>query len=224
MEPLQDVGLSNYGVIEFYFGIAVVEFVANFGVSDEGAGGNQGAQLANQDVVFFQGLKLRNRQLVALNKVFILFLADEFAVRKEDGAELPVLKLLAQLVVAGAQAHAVGFGNQRFLVDKLLGGLAGKIRKQHAGLRSAFWKLLADHGLGLALDFSDGHGLIANGGENAGRRRSDARTGANSAGNQGNRHRRADEDEQCAENDFYSRARILKLSNHSWITPLNSRL
>src|ERR1035438_2264008 len=222
MEPLEDVGLSNCGIIKFDFGVAVVEFVANFRVSNEGAGRDQGTQLAHKNVVFFQSLKLWNGKFVALNEVLVLFLADEFAIGEEDGAELSVLKFFAQFVVAGAQAHAVGFVNQSFLIDELLGGLAGEIGKQHARLRPAFGKLLADHGFGLALNLDDGHGLVANGGEDSGRRGTHAETGADSAGNQGNRHRGADQDEQRAKDDFNGRSGILKLSNHSWITPLDS--
>ena len=132
-----------------------------------------------------------------------------------------MLKFIAKFFVADAQAHAMRFGNQRLLIDELLGSLAGKIRQQHAGLRSAARKLLADHGPGFALHFGDGHFLVANGGQNAGRRRADAEAGADAAGNQRDRHGGADEDEQCAENDLHGWPCILKLSNHSRITPLD---
>ena len=52
---------------------------------------------------------------IALNEVFVLFLSDELAVGKEHGPKLPVLELIAKFVVAGAQAHAVRFGNQSLL-------------------------------------------------------------------------------------------------------------
>jgi hypothetical protein len=110
-----------------------------------------------QNEILLQRFKLRNRHVVALDEVLILFLPDELAVGKKHGAKLPVLELIAQFVVAGAQAHAVRLGNQRLLIDQLLGSLAGEIRQQHAGLRSAARKLLPDHGPGLTLHLGHGH-------------------------------------------------------------------
>ena len=164
---------------------------------------------------------MRNCHVVALNEVFVLLLPDELAAGKEHGAKLPVLEFLAQFVVADAQAHAVRLGHQRLLIDELLGRLIGKIGQQHAGLRSAARKLLPDHGPGFTLHLGDGHLLVANGGQNACWRRANAETGADPARNERDRHRGTDEDEQCAENDLHGRPCILKLSNHSRITPLD---
>ena len=62
-----------------------------------------------------------------------------------------MLKFVAEFVVVDTQAHAVGLGDQSLFVDELLGSLAGEIGQQHAGLRSAARKLLADHGFRFAL-------------------------------------------------------------------------
>ena len=112
-------------------------------------------------------------------------------------AKLPVLEFIAKFVVAGAQAHAVRLGNQSLLIDELLGGLAGEIGQQHASLRSAARKLLPDHRPGFALHLGHGHLLVANRGQNARRRRANTEAGADAAGNERDRHRGTNNDEQA---------------------------
>ena len=109
MQTFQDIGLREHCVFELDLGIAALEFVADLGVAHKGAAGNQRLQLADQNVVLFQFFKLRNGHVIALDEVLVFFLTDEFAVGKQHGAELPVLKFLAQFVIADAQAHAVCF-------------------------------------------------------------------------------------------------------------------
>ena len=128
-----------------------------------------------------------------LEEGFVLFRSNELAVGKESRAKFPVLEFVAKFVVADTQAHAVRLGNQSLLIDKLLGSLAGKIRHQHAGLRSAAGHLLPEHGPGFALHLGHGHRLIANRGHNARWRSSDAEVGAE-PGNERDRHRGANED------------------------------
>ncbi len=61
------------------------------------------------NVVLLERLKLRNRHVVPLNEVFILFLANKLAIGEESRAKLPVLKFVAQFVVVGTQTQAVRF-------------------------------------------------------------------------------------------------------------------
>jgi len=137
----------------------------------------------------------------------------------EHGAELAMLQLVAKFIIAHVQSHAVRLGDQSLLIDEMFGSLVGKNRQQHAGLGATFGKLLADHGPGFALYFEHSHGLVANRSQNAGRRRANAEAGADASGNQGYGHRGTNKDEQRAEDDLHGRPCILKLSNHSWITP-----
>ena len=149
-----------------------------------------------------------------MHELFILFLADEFAVGEQFGAKLAVFEIFAELVVAGMQAQAMGFRNQSFFIDELLRRLTGKKRHQHACLGSRV--LALDHGARFALDFSYGHFLIADRGQYARARAPEANTRPETAGNQCNDHAATDDDEDAAENDFEGRPGVLQLSNHNF--------
>ena len=84
MQSLENVGLRDHRIFELHFGVALVEFVANFGVTHEGAARNQGAQLAYQDVSPFPAPQTEEPSCrVRWSRVFILFLPNELAVGKE---------------------------------------------------------------------------------------------------------------------------------------------
>ena len=50
---LEEIFLSQHGVVELDLGVAFVEFLADFGVSDRGAARDQVAQLVEQDLFFY---------------------------------------------------------------------------------------------------------------------------------------------------------------------------
>ena len=90
---------AEHGVIELDFGVLLLEFLADFGVRDQGAAGDQVAQLVQQDVVLYALLEHGNAQVRVLQNVLVLLLSDEIAAREKGGGVAPVLQFVAHFVI-----------------------------------------------------------------------------------------------------------------------------
>ena len=79
--------------------------------------GNQRFQLALQNLFFYELLKLRHRQVIALDEILVGGFADELAVGEQHGAELAMLKFVSYVLVSRPQTKAIGLKQYGFLVD-----------------------------------------------------------------------------------------------------------
>ena len=166
MQPLQNVSLRDDRIFKLDFRVAMLELIVHFGIGNESARRNQRLQLAHENVVLLQRLKLIDRHVVALNKICVLFLPNEFAIGKKLRAKRPMLKVVAQLGIVSMQTQPVRLRNQHLLFDELLRSLTGEHRHQHGSLRSATGKLPLDHLARHALHFGRRDLFVAHGGEN----------------------------------------------------------
>ena len=117
MNSFADLILLEDGIFKLYFSIAAFKFLADVGVGGARAAGDQIAQLAHADEIFLQILKLRDRQFIALDEIFVPFLANKVATGEQDRPELSVLQFVPQLFIGGPQTHPVGFCDDYLLVD-----------------------------------------------------------------------------------------------------------
>ena len=125
-----------------------------------------------------------------------------------------MLYLITYLFIGGAQPQPLRLRDQKFPADQILRGALGEVRNQHRGLLATTRKLLTKHLPGLALHLRSSDGLTRNSCQDPLPRTAQANAGAYSAWHQGDHHGGADDEQQAAENDLFSRARGLQKSNH----------
>jgi len=143
MNFLENIAFIQYRIFELNLGILFFEFLPNLHIGHRCAAGNQVAELVKNNLVAHFLFKLRDGQIMLLQELFVLRLADETSSGKESGRQLRVfLQFLAHFFVGHAQSETMSLDHHSFLADQGFGSLFDKIRQEHRCLRAAARELL----------------------------------------------------------------------------------
>ena len=152
------------------------------------------AQFVHRELPLQLVFELRNGQIeVGRNKRFVLIGADEIAVREKLGRQAAVLQFVAQFFVGGAEAHAIGFVQQKPLHHQRFGGLLHKIGAKLR--RSSTRELAAGYLVRLLVDVLSRNLLGPNLGDEA--LVGDPELIENAAGNKSDDHHDADDGQKA---------------------------
>ena len=201
----------DHGIVELHLGVDLAELPGQLIGRDAGASLDNIAQFINRDLPLQLVFELRNGQVeVAPDKRLVLLGADEIAVREKLGRKPAVLQFVAQLFVAGAQTHAIGFVQQKALHHQRFGGLLQQIGAKLR--RRSMRELAAGYLVGLLIDVLSRNLLGSNLGDEA--LMGDPELIENASGNQGDDHHDADDGQKADQQYLLNRAFGLQKSNH----------
>src|SRR5580698_3768867 len=161
IDLLLDVIQREDSVVELDLRVLGFKLRGNFLVADRDRSANGGNQLllCNLSLNFLLEVLHADVEL-ALDELLIRLLADEVAVGEQQLAELTLVQIIPQLVVAHRQAHPVRFEGDRLGGDHTLGRLLHQIRHE-LGRNVSLKALFADEA-GLLSHLGNSDFLVAN--------------------------------------------------------------
>src|ERR1019366_9474015 len=220
LDLFRHVVQRQHGVLELHLHALLLHLFGNIFVADGDCAVYQRQQFSLCDLSLHLQLELLHPHIeLVLNEILISLLTDKGPSGKYHLPHLPLVQVSAKLLIADAQAHAIGFIHQRLLRDHLLRGPLHQIG--HDGGWYVSLELLPAHESGLLRYFQQADVLIANLGQYPRLRDAAAKHVVEEAatGNEGDHHHHADDEKDAAQHNFLDRAGGLQKSNHALGTP-----